>query len=223
MILVVDSNSYRREKLSRYFRYDGLPSMCIGYEDFEMYTKPLVTLLVDPSRDFLLKIKSSLNTHIIVVNKTQRNNDVRTDLRRIYKADGMVSSDEIKEEIKNYYGYDLKTDKINHVMLLDSEKDVIYTLERLYLKEREYKVLKFFLYNVGKVFPIYEIFEYLHFNGRIKEDTFVSYVKCINRKCKREYRERLIYKRTLGYEMVTVTGISTELYNQKHNIFSIQG
>ena len=37
MVLIVDSNEFRREKSSRYLRYDGIPSLSIGYDDFEYY------------------------------------------------------------------------------------------------------------------------------------------------------------------------------------------
>ena len=76
MVLIVDSNKFRREKTSRYLRYDGIPSLSIGYSDFKYYTKPLITVVVDPSKEFISNLKLSDDTLYVIVAKTDRNNDL---------------------------------------------------------------------------------------------------------------------------------------------------
>lgn len=46
MVLFIDFNTYRREKLARSCRTNDMPSMAIGYEDYKYYTKPLLLCLL---------------------------------------------------------------------------------------------------------------------------------------------------------------------------------
>jgi hypothetical protein len=222
MGLIVDSNEFRREKTSRYLRYDGIPSLSIGYSDFKYYTKPLITVLVDPSKEFISNLKLSDGTLYVIVAKTDRNNDLYKNFSLIVSNDGMVASEQILEIVNDKFKYDFKTDMINNIKIFDDEKDVSHGGARLKLCGREYRVFKFFFYNQRKQFTFDEIFGYLGLERKIKDETFSSYVMKINKKCKKVYRCKLIHKRGLGYEMINEGGISPDLFNPLNNIMSIQ-
>lgn len=88
------------------------------------------------------------------------------------------------------------------------------------LCKSDLKILRFFLYNQTKTFRYDEIFEYLHYTGRIKDKTFDGYVQRINRTTIEHHREKMIYKRRLGYEMPVLTGKNPHLYDQRFNILA---
>ena len=222
MVLIVDSNEFRREKSSRYLRYDGIPSLSIGYDDFEYYTKPLLTILVDPNKNFISNIKSTDETLYLIVAKTNRHMEFYKNIPFILSDNGTVETEQITKIINDYCRYDLKTDMIDRIKIFDDVCDVAHNGARLNLCEREYKIVKFFTYNQGKLFTLYEIFGYLGFNGKIKDETFSSYIMKINNKCKRAYRCKLIHKHTSGYEMINEGVISPDLFNSIHNIINIQ-
>ena len=71
MVLFVDSNKFRREKLARMCRTSNLPSMAIDFEDYDYYAKPLVTVLVDPPKSFMATLKRYERTLFIVVIKRE--------------------------------------------------------------------------------------------------------------------------------------------------------
>ena len=66
MVLFVDSNKFRREKLARMCRTSDLPSMAIDFEDYDYYAKPLVTVLVDPPKSFMYKLPYQSSLSMIV-------------------------------------------------------------------------------------------------------------------------------------------------------------
>jgi len=222
MILVVDSNEFRREKTSRYFRVDGIPSMCIDYDVYSAVTNPMITMLVNPSKEFITNLKPNSDTFYVIVSKNDLLDTLYNRFCIIHSLDCTVSTEQISRIIYDNFGYDLKTDTINHITLLDEIKDASFGTSLLRLKPTDYKILRFFLYNAGKIFTEHEIFQYMHYEGRITDRTFYSHVVNINKCCKREHREKLIYKYINGYGMEFITGKITDMFNPELNILSLQ-
>ena len=118
MVLVVDSNEYRREKIARRCRTSDLPAMAIDYEYYGCYTFPLVTVIIDPKKDFLANFRSNENTLFILVVKREENKIIRNDVYTVCCMDGYISPDKIKEIIFEKFSYNLKDDGFNRVRTL---------------------------------------------------------------------------------------------------------
>ncbi len=221
MVLFVDSNKFRREKLSRRCRTSDLPSMSINYEEFDCFVKPLVTVLIDPTKSFMKDLKRSERTLYIIIVKKEEYLTLYPGLCVHYDIKGEISPEEICELIRAHTGYNLSEDMDNHVCVDMKIKDAFCDNKRLYLGKTDFKILRFFFYNYGKIFTYDEIFEYLHYTGKIVTKTFDGYVQRINRSCIRNLVENAIAKRTVGYEMPILTGDSPRKYDKRLNVLLI--
>ena len=137
------------------------------------------------------------------------------------------SIDEIYDKIKERYngiiselGLNFDNDSINRIRVFMDKKEANFHCRSIPLSKSDLKILRFFLYNYTKVFRYDEIFEYLHYTGRIKDKTFDGYVQRINRVTIEHHREKMIYKRKLGYEMPVLLGKNPHLFDQRYNIFA---
>ena len=222
MVLIVDSNEYRRNKTSRYLRYDLIPSMSIGYEDFMYYTKPLITVLIDPSNEFVSNLKLNKETLYIAIYKNDRSRDNNKSLYTLVNTNGTVSTKEVTEIVYRHFGFDMKNDMIDHIAIFDDINQIAHNGKRVKLCKREYRVLKFFFYSQNKTFTLHEIENYLGFDGKIKDETLISYIMKINTKCKLVNRCKLIHKHKSGYEMAIYGDICPDLHNPLKNILSVQ-
>lgn len=221
MVLFVDSNKFRREKLSRRCRTSDLPSMAIEYGDYGCYMKPLVTVLIDPQRSFMKELKRNENTLFIVVVKKEEYLSLYPDIVTVYNSRGEISPEEIAEIVKSNTVYDLSEDYANFVHMSWKTNEAYCNGKRLCLGKTDFKILKFFFYNYGKIFRYDEIFEYLHYTGRIIEKTFDGYTQRINRRCIKKAVENVIAKRKTGYEMPILTGDSPRKYDKRLNVLLI--
>lgn len=221
MILFVDSNKYRRDRLSRICRTNDLPAMGIGYDDYDFYTKPLVTILIDPQKSFIKDLKRNERTLYIVVVKKEEYLTLYHDLYVYYDPKGEIHFEKIYEIIKSQTNYNLYEDIENHICISMEKTDAYCDGCRLFLCKTDFKILRFFFYNYGKIFRYDEIFEYLHYSDRIKTKTFDGYTQRINRSCARNAVENVISKRKLGYEMPVLTGDSPRKYDKRLNILLI--
>ena len=220
MVLFVDSNKYRRERLARACRTSNLPSMSIDYEYYGSYTLPLVTVLIDPTRSFVAKLNRNENTLFIIVVKWEGNRALYPDFCTFCNSSGEISPDDIKRIALEKLGLNFDNDSINRIRVFMDKKEANFHCRSIPLSKSDLKILRFFLYNYTKVFRYDEIFEYLHYTGRIKDKTFDGYVQRINRVTIEHHREKMIYKRKLGYEMPVLLGKNPHLFDQRYNIFA---
>ena len=220
MVLFVDSNVYRRDRLSRKCRTNNIPSMSIDYEYYGSYTLPLVTVLVNPTKSFVANLTGKENTLFIIVVKWEENRALYPDYCTFYNSNGEITPDDIRGIVLEKLGLNFENDAINRMRVLMNDKIVKFWGRSIPLCKSDLKILRFFLYNHTKTFRYDEIFEYLHYTGRIKDKTFDGYVQRINRTTIEHHREKMIYKRKLGYEMPVLTGKNPHLYDQRFNIFA---
>ena len=220
MVLFVDSNEYRRDKLARRCRTNDIPSMSIGYDYFGSYTLPLITVLIDPKRSFMSELKRAANTLYIIVVKWEENRALYPDFCTVCNKNGEITPDEITAIAKEKLELTFDDDCINRMHIYRNEEKLIFFGRTILLKRADLKILRFFLYNYTKMFRYDEIFEYLHYTDRIKDKTFDGYVQRINRIALYCHREKMIYKRKLGYEMPELTGRNPHLYDQRYNYFA---
>lgn len=219
MVLFIDSNTYRREKLARSCRTNDMPSMAIGYEDYKYYTKPLITVLVDPSKSFMQNLNRYENTFYLVIVKRDEHLSLYPGLCSTVEPTGYIKPEKIKNIISDNLGFSLSDDYYNRVHINYPEEKIFVQNEKLYLTKTELKILRFFLYNSERTFRYDEIFEYLHYTNRIKIKTFDGYTQSINRESDKRRRERLIFKHREGYEMPKLTGKNPYLHDQRLNVF----
>ena len=196
--------------------------MSIGYEDFDYYTKPLVTVLIDPSKEFISNLKLNKETLYITVYKNDRNRDNYKDLFTLVNPDGTVSTLQITEILNKHFGFELKNDMIGRITAFDDINQIAHHGKRIKLCKREFNVFKLFFYNQNKTFTLHEIINYLGFYGKIKDETLISYIMKINTKCKMMNRCKLIHKHKTGYEMAIYGDICPDLHNPLKNILSVQ-
>ena len=220
MVLFIDSNEYRRDRLARACRTNNIPSMAVSYDYYKSYTLPLVTVLVDPKRSFVADLKGNENTLFIIVVKWEGNRALYPDYCTFCNSKGEITPDEIKSIVKEKLGLNFDTDYINLMRIIADEGIVKFYGRSIPLGKSDLKILRFFLYNHTKTFRYDEVFEYLHYTGRIKDKTFDGYVQRINRTTIEHHREKMIYKRKLGYEMPILKGKNPHLYDQRFNIFA---
>ena len=71
MLLIIDDNDFRRHDLCWSFDYKGVIFSSQTYEYVDFYTKPFMTLYVNPSYSQLAKIKNE-NTITIVAKNNLR-------------------------------------------------------------------------------------------------------------------------------------------------------
>ncbi|MBQ9744968.1 MAG: hypothetical protein IJW19_07580 [Clostridia bacterium] len=221
MVLIVDSNEYRRVKLARRCRTNDIPAMSIGYDDFNYYTKPLVTVLIDPSKAFMQQLNKTEKTLFVVVVKREDQISLYQDICTVCNSIGEITPEQIREVILNNYGYTLNEDSFNCIYINYDNKLCRVRNKKLFITKTELKIIRFFLYNYERIFRYDEIFEYLHYTDRIKIKTFDGYTQAINRKSDKAHREHLIFKRKTGYEMPQLTGINPYFYDQRFNVLLI--
>jgi len=221
MVLFVDSNKFRREKLARMCRTEDLPAMSIGFEDYKYYTKPLVTVLVDPPKSFTATLNRNERTLFIVVIKREEQRKYYSDMCTVTDDSGMIYPEKITEIIKERTEFNLVKDIFTYLYMNMEEKEPILDGKVLFLTKTQFKILRFFFYNNQRTFRYDELFEYFHYNGRIKYKTFDGHVQSINRHSRYRHREQLIFKRRTGYEMPELTGFNPYAHDQRFNVLQI--
>lgn len=224
MILFVDSNEYRRAALARNCRINGLPSMSIGYEDYKYFTKPLVTVIVDPKSDFMSCFNYRENTFFIILVKNERLLKKYSNYYTICNPDANITPQELISIIKQKLNINFEFDWISNMLIKEKNEDIFFGGVYLGLEKRQYKIVKFFLYNFNKKFTIHEIFEYFHYHNRLKESTFRSYINDVNIKCRKRNRNPIIKMNEMYYYIGPVSDESTiDLFDQRLNILRMWG
>jgi hypothetical protein len=200
MILIFDNNSYRLNELCKKFRFADLPVRGASFDDWEYYNKPLITIVMYPNPSDVKYISDTLfkqNTRGVFVFKKDIPEKKYCKNYIISPNGAEVSVEKIKEIIENEYGYNLKSDFINYILLEEGYDDIYFGHAHILLKKHETKIVRFLAYNSGRIFTTDEIMEYLHL--KIKEETLKVYISVINSKCTEAYREDLVLKKAEGY------------------------
>ena len=208
MILIFDDNEYRLERLVKKFRLADFYVKGETYEYCDYITKPLVTILVSPNPsniEHYVKQCAREDTICIIVLKRDIP-EAKFARNVIIDRDCEISTEQILNIISSESGYNLRLDLVNYILIDDEEKDIYFGNKKLYLKDREYEIVRFFAYNRRKMFTIDEILDYMHLRKRVAENTFSSYVSNINSKCYDQNREDIILRSTYGYGITNVKG-----------------
>ena len=192
MILLLDNNQYRRHDifLSLYMKKYTVAEQSI--DDMDYYTKPFITVYLNPTIEQIQKIKNEDTICIVAKN----NLSISTPpWMRVIPLDKNVAKTIMKiyDENANFG----KGREVFGILCLEAR---LFTIggAYVYLSPNQRKALKIFLYNPNKKFPLYDISSYLDFKTD-KEYGFIKMVEDINYKCRRAGRETLIVSKKGEY------------------------
>ncbi|MBE6674022.1 MAG: hypothetical protein E7596_02825 [Ruminococcaceae bacterium] len=185
MILLLDNNQYRRHDvlLSLFMKKYTVAEQTI--DDMDCYTKPFVTVYLNPTIQQIQKIKKEDTICVVAKN----NLTIQTpSWMRVIPLDKNVAKSIIRiyEENRTFGN----GREVFGILGLEGR---LFTIGGAYvhLTPRQMKALKIFLYNPNKKFALYDISSYLDFNTD-REYGFIKMVEDINYKCRRAGRETLI-------------------------------
>ena len=185
MILILDNNEYRRHDImmSLFMKKYIVADQPIEYMDF--YTKPFLTVYVNPTTEQLKKIKNEDTVCIVAKN---RMTIVPPPWMRVIPLDKNVAKTvmQIYDELCPYG----KGRDVIGIIGIEGKK---FTIGGAYvnLTPKQMKAVKVLLYNRDKKFQLYDISSYLDFNTD-PERGFILMVDDVNSKCRNSGRESLI-------------------------------
>lgn len=225
MLLVFDDNEYRRKNLLVKFRLKNMIVSFQAYAYYPFFTKPLITVLINPSFDILSTLCN--NNTVTIVAK----NDLKAKL-----PDWIIHiplDDNIDKEIEKIYIEQLTKDSQGELDIFGNVvfkgKNVGVSGKRITCTDTQMNILKFFYFNCKKGFTDTEASSYFRFREN-PEQNLVHAIYTINSKCKQVGREALIVKKdgrfyanpslyTLNRENITTLEPGEKLYkNEKVHI-----
>lgn len=188
MILVVDNNDERRKNTITWLRVKGYMSSGIKYDMLSCYTKPFLTVYVNPTASEADEIKNSPDTISVFICD-------RPSVTLPPWAIGVTTLTLPHLSIMKIFDerFDhLKTDQIE-IVGYACMKNNNFALggELIELTRLEYLIVSFFMINKNKCFKIYDCSSYFNFKAN-PEENFIKAIQRINAKCKRALRPPLI-------------------------------
>lgn len=189
MILVVDDNHERRKNTVTWLRVKGYMATGIKYDDLSFYTKPFMTVYINPLASFVSSLADTDDTVSVII--TDRPSvKVMPWAKRIDTLNTPhISIMKIFDECFDHF----KTDQIEIVGYACLKNDE-FALggELISLSNLEYLIVCFFMINKNKKFKLYDCSSYFNFKSN-PEENFKKAVSRINTKCKHEYRPPLLF------------------------------
>ncbi len=187
MILIVDDNEYRRNDISFELRRNKYMVNAIGYDDILLYQKPIMTVYIHPTSEFVKNLKRSDTLAVIAKNDEA--------LKTPKWAHTIPLNSTFIKEIINFYKENYKyevpdnVDVIGVVCIKNTKVGVggiciDFTKEQL-------KLLKLLLYNRGKEFNFYEILRYIPKRTN-SYDNLLQTIRRINHKTVEAKRGKII-------------------------------
>ncbi|MBQ7225792.1 MAG: hypothetical protein IJX02_04215 [Clostridia bacterium] len=194
MILLLGNNEYRRHDiyLSLLIKKYTVAEHSLEYMDF--YTKPFITVYINPTYDEIKKIKNEKTISILV----------KSNLRikpapwlRVIPDDKNVA----KEIMKIYeescpYG---KGREIFGIIAIEGKKMTVGG-EYLNVVTRQRQLIKLLLYNADKRFALYDIASYIRFDAN-SEERLAKMVKDLNVACRMMGKEPIITVKNDYYQI----------------------
>lgn len=190
MILILDNNQYRRREIFNKLRLNGY---IVSAQDLEMgleFTKPFLTVLINPTNTELMSIKRE-NTKYLIIKPN------KPDCLKEW-MDYISLSSEIDIDIERYFWNNFKHENPKVISkfgcICVDQKGISAGGIRLNLKRTATKIAKFFIYNNQKKFKDSEVVSYFRFLSKEPEENLYYHVSCINGICKSNKRPPLISK-----------------------------
>ncbi|MBR2943516.1 MAG: hypothetical protein IKC16_00330 [Clostridia bacterium] len=188
MILIVDDNFERRKDIVIKLRIKNYIVAGVQYDELKMYTKPYMTVYINPTRSFVASLKNDTSTlNVFFCDRAS----IKLPLWSINK----LSLKNIPLEIMKIYDenctYNLKG-KIEIVGYACMQDDV-FALggELIHLSKREVQLIRLFMNNHTKEFMLYDVANYFRILANPEENIRSSITK-LNAKAKKVRREKII-------------------------------
>lgn len=185
MILILDNNKERRHGvyLSLFMKKYIVSEQPIEYMDY--YTKPFLTVYIEPTYEEMQKIKKEDTLCIVAKN----NIDFPVSSFMI-----IIPNDKnIARNIIKIYEERCPFNKGREIIGIMGLEGNVFALGGtfIHLTPKQYKIARLLIYNPDKQFPLYDICNYVDFNTD-PEKGFEMMVEDLNLKCRKAGREDLI-------------------------------
>ncbi|MBQ8145351.1 MAG: hypothetical protein IJ039_01065 [Clostridia bacterium] len=192
MILLFDNNQYRRHDilLSLFMKKYIVAEQPL--DDMDFYTKPFMTVYLNPTEAQMKKIKKEDTLCVVaknnVIGKTP-------DWMEIIPLDKNTAKSIMKiYDEKCPFG---KGREIFGALAMEGKRFAFGGIY-FHLTPKQMKAIKILLYNPHKKFELYDISSYLEFNTD-KEIGFSTMIDEINMRCKKVNREKLVLREGSRY------------------------
>jgi hypothetical protein len=188
MILLVDDNDERRRNLLIWFRVKGYLVSEARYDELKLFTKPFITVYVNPTMTSVSKIKYSNDTISIFFSERKSVTLPQwsinfNSLKNIYEEVAKIYKEKATFQVRD------KIDMAGYACMKNGKFSV--GGKDIKLTPTEYKIVCFFLNQPNKKFFASDAARYI----KSKEDYEASYLVSIsklNRKLKAKKRPKLI-------------------------------
>ena len=191
MILIIDNNDERRNNLVIRLRVKGYLICGISYNDIEYYTKPYMTVYVNPPRHVIDNLKREETISVVCTERSNPSPNLPKWAIHISSAKSIEN--DIIEILDRSCSY-MKNDQIN-VVGYACLKNGKFALGGKIIKitNMQLPILSLFLFNKNKKFKQYEACQYMHFKADA-EESFARHVLNINKSLKDAGRDKIILK-----------------------------
>ena len=194
MILIVDNSEERRKNLVIRLRVKGFLACGIDYNDKDFYTKPFMTVYINPPRPKIDNLKNDDTISVIFTDRDKMELPTWTINIRSIKA--------LENDIVALYNEKCpfqRNDNIDVIGYACLQNDKFALGGRLFkLSKMQIQMARFFLYQPRKRFKLYEACQYIHFRNN-PEENLERLINNINKMLKAENRESLIINEGLEY------------------------
>jgi hypothetical protein len=188
MILLLDNNQYRRHDvfLSLFMKKYIVAEQQL--DDMDFYTKPFLTVYLNPTEAQLKKIKKEDTVCVVAKNNVTT---ILPDWIELIPLDKDVS-----KNIMEIYDKKCPYGKGREIFGAIAMEGRHFAFGGIYfhLTVKQMKAIKILLYNPHKKFELYDISSYLEFNTADSEAGFATMIDEINGRCKRVNREKLVLR-----------------------------
>lgn len=190
MILISDDNNFRRQKNAKHLRDQGIFTFDCIKQYADCYTKPLITVIVDPTKEEM-SFASQSGEKTVYVFCAKHKKAYMMPYKYLFIDNQIdIRADDIKRILFKEFGYSLTCDNVGMFVVDREEKCLYMGGKNLMLTYTEYCIASFFVYNYGKSFSSEEIFGYCGYAGNT--DTLANHISSVNSKARRIRGEKLI-------------------------------
>ena len=188
MILVVDNNDERRKNTITWLRVKGYMANGTSYGELPFYTKPFMTVYMNPTAKEAEHISSSDDTLSVLICDRFSVKTPPFAIRVSNLTSAHISIMKIFDESFNHFKYD-QMEIVGYACLKNN--DFAVGGELIYLSSLEYLIVCFFMVHKRKKFKIYDCSSYFNFKAN-PEENFRKAIYRINAKCKQKARPPII-------------------------------
>ncbi len=188
MILVVDNNEERRKDTITWLRVNGIMSSGTNFSELPYYTKPFMTVYVNPTSSEASRTQNSEQTLSVFICDRPSVKLPSWSINITTLKTPFLSIMNVFEEKFDHFKYN-QIEIVGYACLKND--DFALGGEIIELTKQEFLIVCFFMINKNKKFKLYDAAGYFNFKNN-PEENFRRAVYRINAKCKQRNRVQLI-------------------------------